>query len=58
MTTNSPQPNKAPSRRTRYVSFKHDEREALRALAEQGLVDKIPNRGCYVQQPDAERIVE
>ena len=31
-------------------------REALRALAEQGLVDKIPNCGCYVQQPDAERI--
>ncbi len=31
-------------------------REALRALAEQGLVDKIPNCGCYVQQPDAESI--
>jgi DNA-binding GntR family transcriptional regulator len=31
-------------------------REALRALAEQGLVDKVPNCGCYVQQPDAERV--
>ncbi len=29
-------------------------REALRALAEQGLVDKIPNQGCYVKQPDVE----
>ncbi len=29
-------------------------REALRALAEQGLVDKVPNQGCYVKQPDAE----
>lgn len=29
-------------------------REALRALAEQGLVDKVPNMGCYVKQPDAE----
>jgi len=31
-------------------------REALRALAEQGLVDKVPNCGCFVQQPDAERV--
>ncbi len=29
-------------------------REALRALAEQGLVDKVPNCGCYVKQPDVE----
>jgi DNA-binding GntR family transcriptional regulator len=29
-------------------------REALRALAEQGLVDQVPNMGCYVKQPDAE----
>lgn len=27
-------------------------REALRALAEQGLVDKVPNMGCYVKQPN------
>jgi len=25
-------------------------REALRALAEQGLVDKLPNQGCFVKQ--------
>jgi len=29
-------------------------REALRVLAEQGLVDKVPNQGCYVKQPDVE----
>jgi len=29
-------------------------REALRALAEQGLVDMIPNRGCFVKQLDVE----
>ncbi len=27
-------------------------REALRALAEQGLVDQVPNQGCFVKQPD------
>lgn len=27
-------------------------REALKALAEQGLVDQVPNSGCYVKQPD------
>src|SRR5882757_9917221 len=31
-------------------------REALRVLAEQGLVDKVPNMGCYVKQPDVEGI--
>lgn len=29
-------------------------REALRALVEQGLVEKVPNQGCFVKQPDAE----
>lgn len=29
-------------------------REALRALVEQGLVDKVPNQGCFVRQPDSE----
>ena len=27
-------------------------REALGALAEQGLVDQLPNQGCFVKQPD------
>lgn len=27
-------------------------REALKALVEQGLVDQVPNSGCYVKQPD------
>jgi DNA-binding GntR family transcriptional regulator len=31
-------------------------REALCALAEQGLVDQVPNQGCYVKQPDVEGI--
>ncbi|MES2697250.1 MAG: GntR family transcriptional regulator [Verrucomicrobiota bacterium] len=31
-------------------------REALRSLAEQGLVDQVPNQGCYVRQPDLEGI--
>lgn len=31
-------------------------REALRALAEQGLVDQVPNQGCYVRQPDLEGV--
>jgi DNA-binding GntR family transcriptional regulator len=30
-------------------------REALRALAGQGLVDSLPNQGCYVKQPDVEK---
>lgn len=31
-------------------------REALQALAEQGLVDKVPNQGCFVKQPDVGEI--
>lgn len=31
-------------------------REALRGLVEQGLVDQVPNQGCYVRQPDVEGI--
>jgi len=31
-------------------------REALNALAEQGLVDKVPNQGCYVKQPDVDGV--
>ncbi len=31
-------------------------REALRVLAEQGLVDQVPNQGCYVKQPDVDGI--
>ena len=27
-------------------------REALNALVEQGLVERVPNQGCYVRQPD------
>jgi DNA-binding GntR family transcriptional regulator len=27
-------------------------REALGALAEQGLVEQVPNQGCFVKQPD------
>lgn len=27
-------------------------REALKTLTEQGLVDQVPNSGCYVKQPD------
>lgn len=33
-------------------------REALRALAEQGLVDQVPNQGCYVKQPDVEGLLQ
>ena len=29
-------------------------REALRSLVEQGLVEKVPNQGCFVRQPDAQ----
>jgi DNA-binding GntR family transcriptional regulator len=29
-------------------------REALRALVEQGLVEKVPNQGCFVRQLDAQ----
>ena len=33
-------------------------REALRALTEQGLVDKKPNQGCFVKQPDVEELTQ
>lgn len=33
-------------------------REALQGLAEQGLVDKVPNQGCFVKQPDVREIDE
>lgn len=33
-------------------------REALRALAEQGLVKKVPNQGCFVIQPDVQETQE
>lgn len=31
-------------------------REALHSLAEQGLVDKVPNQGCFVKQPNVEEM--
>ncbi|MBL9204810.1 MAG: GntR family transcriptional regulator [Opitutaceae bacterium] len=31
-------------------------REALQALAQQGLVEQVPNQGCYVRQPDVDGI--
>lgn len=33
-------------------------REALQTLTEQGLVDKIPNQGCYIKQPDLDEIYD
>jgi DNA-binding GntR family transcriptional regulator len=33
-------------------------REALQLLAEQGLVDRVPNQGCFVKQPDVEEIYD
>ncbi|GAB5558536.1 MAG: GntR family transcriptional regulator [Synoicihabitans sp.] len=33
-------------------------REALRALIEQGLVQKVPNQGCFVIQPDVDETHE
>jgi DNA-binding GntR family transcriptional regulator len=39
-----------------FASSRIPVREALRALAEQGLVDKVPNQGCYVKQPDVDGI--
>ena len=35
-----------------YAASRVPVRVALRALAEQGLVDQVPNQGCYVKQPD------
>ncbi len=33
-------------------------REALNTLAEQGLVERVPNQGCYVKQPDLRAVHE
>ena len=33
-------------------------REALNTLAEQGLVDRVPNQGCYVRQPNLRDVHE
>lgn len=39
-----------------FASSRVPVREALRALVEQGLVDQVPNQGCYVRQPDVDGI--
>jgi DNA-binding GntR family transcriptional regulator len=31
-------------------------REALNVLVEQGLVERVPNQGCYVRQPDLQGV--
>lgn len=36
-----------------FASSRIPVREALRALAAQGLVELVPNSGCFVKQPDA-----
>jgi DNA-binding GntR family transcriptional regulator len=41
---------------TEFAASRVPVREALRVLAEQGLVDKVPNQGCYVKQPDVDGI--
>lgn len=33
-------------------------REALQTLTQQGLIDKIPNQGCFVKQPDLDEIYD